>query len=70
MIPFMFLFYSAWAAIIAFGVVAIFTAFIHRDGRYDWEPTKIGRVLLLVAMILFFLAGAWIAVQKLIDLWN
>lgn len=63
----MFLVYAAMALFIVFGIVAIFTAMIHRDGKHDWIPTRTGGIIGGTALILFILVGVWLALRSLLQ---
>jgi uncharacterized membrane protein len=65
MISFMFLAYAAMALVIVFGIVAMFSATFHKDRKHEWIPTRIGGIIAGIAMILFILAGIWIAIRSL-----
>ena len=67
MLACMFPLYAAWVLIIVFGIVAIFTAMIHRDGKHDWIPTRAGGIIGGSALVLFILAGIWLALRNLIS---
>jgi uncharacterized membrane protein YccF (DUF307 family) len=66
MLSFMFLAYAGFALIILFGITAIFTSIIHKDGKHDWVPTRTGGIMGGIALILFLLAGIWLAVQSFV----
>ena len=66
MLSSMFLLYAAVALVIVFGIVALFTAMIRRDGKHDWIPTRAGGIIGGSALILFILAGVWLAIRSLL----